>query len=339
MKNTELYLQKILADKTVNNIAIKVGKKDEVIYETYRSNLIDINENTLFDMASVSKILSPTVIALIALDKGLISLDTKLSEYFEIAKDKENLTLYNLLTHTMGFGHKGLNLPEVNYENVAEHILSIPCDFAVGSRYEYSCPGFILLGKLLEKVFGKKLDELFKELVAKPLGMENSGYLPKDISNLVQSNYWEKWQGLPNDYNCRHLGGIAGNAGIFSNMKDLTAYAKMLIAKGAPLMKEETFNSAAKNYTADMELSRGLGFVYCDEKFSQTAALFKSGSIGHCGHTGQSLFVDTKTGFYVIVLSDATYLNELRRGGREDYNEIMKFREELHGFIKMDLEG
>ncbi len=101
-------------------------------------------------------------------------------------------------------------------------------------------------------------------------------------------------------------GGVAGNAGVFSNISDLTKYVGFLLNKGKPLIEENTFAQAVQNYTAGMSQSRGLGFLHVDERYEQTGGLFKNGAIGHCGHTGQSVFVDYRTGLYVIILSDAT---------------------------------
>lgn len=137
--------------------------------------------------------------------------------------------------------------------------------------------------------------------------------------------------------NCRHLGGVAGNAGLFSDITDVTKYVKMLLDYGAPIIKRETFCEAIKNYTKEMSASRGLGFLYVDERYNQTGKLFPVGSIGHCGHTGQSVFVDIKSGLYVIILSDAT-ISTVKKYGYEDYSTVMKMREDIHNAIKADID-
>ena len=142
--------------------------------------------------------------------------------------------------------------------------------------------------------------------------------------------------GLVNDYNCRHLGGVAGNAGLFSNLSDMAIYAKLLLANGTPLFSKALFTEVTKNHTEGMTESRGLGFVYVDGRYTQTGSLFPEGSFGHCGHTGQSVFVHPGSGLYAIILSDAT-VSTAKKYGHERYAEVIAMRRDLHNAIKMDI--
>ena len=313
------------------HIAVRVGQGNHVIYDTYRGG---VDETTLFDMASVTKIMVTTSLALIALDNGLLKLEDKVRQFYSTSK---SFTIKNLLTHTIGIGHKSLNKEGNSYANIAEKILDIPSDIPIGTDVRYSCPGFILLGKILEKIFGMQLDHCFNELVAKPLGFENTSFLPSYSQNTVNSNLNEEKRGIVNDYNCQFLGGIAGNAGLFSNLSDVTKYVEFIQNRGKPLIKEKTFLLAAQNHTAEMSESRGLGYLYVDGRYQQTGGLFEDGAIGHCGHTGQSVFVDYRSGLYVIILSDAT-ISTVKKYGTEHYNEVMDMRARLHSAIKCDLQ-
>lgn len=331
MKNLEKTIDGYIKNAIVAHIAIRVGRGDKVLYDTFRGG---VSEDTLFDMASVTKIIATTSLALIALDRGALKLDDPIAKFY---KTQNPLTVKNLLTHTIGIGHKALNFEGNSYDNIAERILDIPSDIAIGSDVLYSCPGFILLGKILEWVFGKRLDECFDELVAKPLNMDSTSFLPKYGQCAVNSNLSEDMRGVVNDYNCQFLGGVAGNAGVFSNISDLTKYVGFLLNKGKPLIEEKTFAQAVQNYTAGMSQSRGLGFLYVDERYKQTGGLFENGAIGHCGHTGQSVFVDYRTGLYVIILSDAT-ISTVKKYGKQHYDEVMDMRAQLHAAIKRDLD-
>lgn len=311
----------------LEHIAVRVGRGDNVICDTFRGS---VDETTLFDMASTTKIMATTSLALIALDRGLLHLDDTVDKYYSTSKA---LTVKNLLTHTIGIGHKALNKAGNTYENIAEKILDIPLDIPIGTDVRYSCPGFILLGKILEKIFGMPLNECFNELVAKPLGLERTSFLPLNRENAVNSNPDKTKLGIVNDYNCRFLGGVAGNAGLFSNLSDVTKYVHFLQNRGKPLINEETFLLAAQNHTLGMSESRGLGFLYVDDRYAQIGGLFPDGSIGHCGHTGQSIFVDYKSGLYVIILSDAT-VSTVKKYGREHYDEVKEMRTQIHTAIK-----
>ena len=338
MKHLNQCIERLIEEQTVENIAVRAGVHDRVLMEAYRSSGQQIDENTLFDMASVSKILSVTDLCLMALDRGLIALDDPVSKYFKCGEGKEKLTLLNLLTHTIGVGHKSMLAEGNTYDNIAEYILKIPCDIPIGSDVLYSCPAFIVLGKLMEKVFGSRLDILFREMVAEPLGMTSTGYRPQERTNIVNANTDEEKRGVVNDYNCQFLGGVAGNAGVFSNIRDMTLFARFLLGKGRPLFSEETFALARRNHTPGMSEARGLGYVYVDDRYPQTGRLFPVGSIGHCGHTGQSVFVHPESGLYAVILSDATR-STVKEFGREDYGVTMRMRTEIHNAIRADLEA
>lgn len=331
METLDKTIDAYISNGVIEHIAVRVGIGDRVIYDTFRGNA---NVHTLFDMASVTKMIATTTLALIALDKGVIALDDPIARFYETDLP---MTIKHLLTHTMGIGHKALNFEGNTYENISEKILAIPSDIPIGSDVLYSCPGFILLGKILEKIFGKRLDECFLEFVAKPLGMNETSFLPQNCQNAVNSNLDEEKKGVVNDYNCQFLGGVAGNAGLFSNVFDVAKYVDFLLRKGRPLIAEKTFEIAVQNYTKKMSASRGLGFLYVDERYKQTGMLFADGAIGHCGHTGQSVFVDYRTGLYTIILSDAT-ISTVRKYGKEHYDEVMEMRERLHAAIRSDLD-
>ena len=336
MQNLEKCIDKLLEEKTVQNIIVKVGQGNNVLCEIKKSaQERTLTDKTLFDMASVTKIVATTSLTLIAIERGLLSLSDYVDKFFTTPEDKQTMTIQHLLTHTMGIGHKSL-LSATSYDDIQNYILNTPLDIPIGSNVLYSCPGFILLGRILEKVFDNKLDILFEKYVAHPLGMSLTTFLPSSSNDIVNSNLAIDEKGLVNDYNCRHLGGVCGNAGLFSNIADMTLYAKMLFSYGEPLFSKNTFDIAIKNYTPNMAESRALGYLYVNEQYCQTAELFQKGSIGHCGHTGQSIFACPKSKLYVIILSDAT-ISTLKKYGKENYEEVMKMRHDIHSAIKNDL--
>lgn len=335
-ENTKACIDSYVKEGYVKNILVRVGNRAGIICDSCHFENNSHNSTTLFDMASVTKIMATTTLTLIAIDKKLLCIDDPVSKFFNTPDDKKTLTVKNLLTHTMGIGHKPLNIEGNNYENIQNYILSLPSDVKIGSEVLYSCPGYILLGKIIEKVLGDRLDKLFLQYIAKPLDLKNTSFLPPKNHGFVNSNLKDSEIGIVNDYNCKFLGGVAGNAGLFSNIDDICKYINMLENYGKPLITRETFNSAIKNYTINMSESRGLGFLYVDKKYKQTGKLFPEGSIGHCGHTGQSLFVDLKSGFYTVILSDAT-LSVQEKYDYDKYEIVMKMREEIHNALYKDL--
>ncbi|MBQ2978452.1 MAG: beta-lactamase family protein [Clostridia bacterium] len=338
MKHLEKQIEAFFSEKIIHNLAVRIGKGDDRIYENYYSDERAINEKTRFDMASVSKVLATTTISLMALEAGKIHLEDRVLDYFAGPDDKQEMTIQHLLTHTMAIGHTLLNIPGNNNENIPEYILGLPCAERIGTRVRYSCLGFILLGRILEKVYGKRLDVLFQEMVAVPLGMSDTRYCPENKENLVQHNLDDGLLGVVNDRNCRYLDGVAGNAGIFSNMADMTKFVSMLRRNGAPLFSREILDLASRNYTAGLGEGRGLGFLYVDENYAQTGGLFPNDSIGHCGHTGQSFFLHRESGLYVILLTDATISTVKKYGEKNYYEKVKLLREKIHAAIKMDLQ-
>ena len=336
MKNLCKCLDLYFEQEEIKNIAVRVGNRNKLFCDMYRYEKESVGSSALFDMASVTKIMATATLTLIAINNKLIDVDDCVSAFFEVPTDKKNMTIKNILTHTIGIGHKNLCVDGVGYSNVHEHILNIKSDIAIGNDVLYSCPGYILLGKILEKVLNGRLDELFLKHVANPLGLKKTSFLPNKENNFVNSNLSDEDKGIVNDYNCRFLGGVAGNAGLFSNMDDVTEYVRFLQNHGEPLISKEIFDMAIQNYTSNMSASRGLGFLYVDERYRQTGTLFRVGSIGHCGHTGQSVFVDLESGLYCIILSDAN-ISVRKKYGDERYDIVMKMREDIHNAIHKDL--
>ena len=317
MSLIERLADRLIREGQLQHLALRVGCGSELLAECYRN----ADEKTLFDMASVTKILSVTQLMLMALEEGKITLETVV---------KNRWTVRQLMTHTIGIGHRNLCQPTVNDENIAAYIASLEEEIPAGSNVLYSCPAFILLGKVLEELYGERLDVLFRQRVALPLGMRESCFLPTRRQNVVNANKTEEELGLVNDYNCRYLGGVAGNAGVFSCVEELTLFCRMLLREGEPLYKKELFRSAAENHTKGMDAARGLGYLYVDERYPQTGRLFPVGSIGHCGHTGQMLFVHPQSGLYAIVLTDAT------RHAKQ-YSDVMKLRELICNTVAEEL--
>lgn len=337
MQRLEACADALLREKTVNNVIVRVGRGNEILFDLKRSTERQLTDGTLFDMASVSKIMATTTLALIAMDRGALSPGMEVARFFPVPKDKQGMTVHHLLTHTMGIGHKSLTQSTGGYREIQNYILSIPSDLPPGTDVRYSCPGFILLGRILEQIYGQPLDQAFAQWVTKPLGMTETTFHPCPAADVVNANLDDALVGVVNDYNCRFLGGVCGNAGVFSNLKDTTRFASLLLSRGVPLVSPQTFALAAQNHTPAMSESRGLGYLYVDSRYDQAGGLFADGAIGHCGHTGQSVFADPESGLYVIILSDAT-ISTVKKYGREAYGEVKKMRLDLHAAIKEDLE-
>jgi CubicO group peptidase (beta-lactamase class C family) len=170
--------------------------------------------------------------------------------------------------------------------------------------------GYILLGFILEKVYGKPLDSLTQELVLTPLHMDHTGYRPSGgniAATEVDAATGIPWQGTVHDENARFMKGVSANAGLFSDLGDVMRFAKMLASGGAPLLSPATLRLAIKDRTPEHAVHRGLGFHVSGGPGSFMGDLFPAVSFGHTGFTGTSLAVDPETGLYAVLLTNAVH--------------------------------
>ncbi|MBR3972763.1 MAG: beta-lactamase family protein [Oscillospiraceae bacterium] len=290
-------------------IAIGIGK-DVYLKRTYG----DCKDSTLFDMASVSKIISATMIAFRFMEEGLIRLYDSVGDfYFDAPSDKKSITILQLLTHTGGFpAHFLLSEFGSNPSDVANTILNHPLAQAPGGDPIYSCMGYILLGKILEKIGGASLDSLAQEYVFTPLGMNRTTYRPTgDIAPTEMDPETGKLlQGVVHDENARFLGGISANAGVFSDIGDMTIFAKMLacggkLNDGSSYLSPAMLHSALINRTPDSQGEfRGLGFNLAHSPKNFLGDLMGPRSYGHTGFSGTSIAVDPDTGLWIVLLTN-----------------------------------
>ena len=222
-----------------------------------KPELLPVNEDTIFDMASVSKILSATMVSLTMMEEGILSPTDELGLFWEGLPEKSaRMTVRQLLSHSSGLpgGKSIVGFPKAT---IAEEILKSEDVLYGKGAYEaetqvsYACLGFIVLGELLEKLGGKPLDALAQERVFDPLGMKNTGYAPKG-DNIAATSFIEPVKGVVNDYNARYLERPVGNAGVFSTAEDCGKFARMLLRGGEPIVSAPTMAAANQNLTLQL---------------------------------------------------------------------------------------
>lgn len=306
----------------------------------------NVDEDTYFDVASVGKVLITAPLALQAVSGGRLSLDGTLGAYFDnVPDDKKSITIRQILSHTSGIGTRLISqeAAKSGHDAVTADILSDPLVFAPGTGYRYSDLGMMLMGFLLEKVYGKPLEMLFEKRLKAPLGYTRSTFnITADTPNAAVC-YRAQMPADPlhpwDDPNIQTLQTAAGNGGQFFTLADMKKYAYAVLDKDERLYPKEMFALAESVQSPPCASeTRGLGWLIVDEKYPQTGNLFPNGGFGHTGHTGQSIFFDRKRDLCIIVLTNATrFLN--RRSGFKgyDYREIMKLREAIHNAAAEDL--
>ena len=317
-----------------------VGRDERVLYRraygrlSIEDDALLTNEHTRYDLASVTKPLVVGMLTLRAMEAGKLCLWDRLGTFLDAPPDKRDITIAQILTHTAGFP-TGLHLWELSDqpENSAETILNAPLASPPGARVRYCCAGFILLGQLLECLYGMGLNELAMKEVFWPLKMRDTGYLPQDgnIAATEMQDDGRCLQGVVHDENARFLGGVAGNAGVFGNMDDLALFLQMLCRRGqlpdgTHYLCPATVELAMRNHTPGMAQGRGLSFYLPAYDNGYTGDLFPRETVGHTGFTGTSFALDPTSGLYVIFLTN-------RICPSRDSLEIYRVRRLLHNAV------
>lgn len=339
LANTQELMQRKLDQQAFDTYAVLVsisGQKKMFFSK-------NANGDTLFDIASCGKILHTAPLILQAADENKLSLDSTLADFFDnVPEDKKPVTIKHLLTHTSGIIR--IPLPKEicaqGIDATAEYIMANPLAYPIGSNYIYSCNGMILLGYILEKLYGTTLDVLFEERLKKPLGMTRSCFqIAVDEPNAAVC-YTRRDVGALrfDDANVLSMGRVGGSGGSFFSLNDIYKYAKAVMSKSEVLFSSSFHDLSEINYTPDYSEGRGLGYLVVDEAYPQTGELFPIGSFGHCGHTGQSMFFNRELDLYVVILSNATRFSAMKQNFvHDDYETVMAMRAEIHNEIKRDL--
>lgn len=272
-----------------------------------------VTGHTLYDMASVSKILGATMIALRWLEEGKLRLYDRVGAFLDAPADKADITILQLMTHTSGIPDHFLLQEECGSpEEVTQAILRHPLVQRPGGVPIYSCMGYILLGKILERIGGEPLDRLAQSWVFDPLDLKHTTYRP---TGDVAPTEWDAETkallcGVVHDENARFQHGISANAGIFSDLEDMTRFTQMLacggkLPDGRAYLSPATMRAALLNRTPgpDHEF-RGLGFHLAGSPANFLGDLMSPRAYGHTGFTGTSFAVDPETGLFVVLLTN-----------------------------------
>ena len=292
----------------------------------------DVNVATRYDMASLSKILGPTMLTLRAIEEGELTLWDKLERFFpDCPEDKKEITIKHLMTHTAGFSPVfWLGGEAQSPEDALRALLAHPLETPIGAEVHYSCMGYITLGKVLETIYGRPLDELARERVFEPLGLKNTDYNPQNQENIAATEIDKETgvvlQGVVHDENARFLRGVSANAGVFSDIHDMIRFAQMLARGGEGYLSRGMLKKAIALQAGDENVHRGLGFHLAGTPENYMGDLFPATSFGHTGFTGTSLAIDPETGFFVILLSNRVHPT------REN-TKLMRFRRRMHNML------
>ncbi|GAN69766.1 serine hydrolase domain-containing protein [Acetobacter orleanensis] len=277
--------------------------------------------NTLFDMASLTKVLITAPAIMQLYERGLLTLDAPVSTYIPAfaTNGKEAITIRLLLTHYSGLA-PDLDLSTVwqGKEAAVQRVIDAHPINPPGERFVYSDINFITLGLIVEKLSGLPLNIYATRNILQPLSLSRTFFLPDQAlqSSIAPTQYDEQnkmLRGVVHDPTTRRMGGVAGHAGLFSCAADMLTYAHALLARRAghaspfPLRPETLVLMSTPQQPAGKSDLRGLGWDIATHYSSPRGDYFPANSFGHTGFTGTSLWLVPDNETFVLILTNRVH--------------------------------
>ncbi|VXB60013.1 serine hydrolase [Massilia sp. 9I] len=315
-------------------------ERDGAVYEkgygrfTYDDGATPVTPETVFDAASLSKVLSTAPSVLLLAEEGKLDLEAPLARYFPecTGSGKEAITVRQLLTHSSGMP---AGLPAKPAWEGKQAALALACSRELshppGIFFRYSDINYILLGLLVEKVSGMPQERFAQERIFAPLGMRDTGYLPlarmaaariaptqrgadsaPDAALHGDLGPGQLLQGAVHDPTVRRMGGVGGSAGVFSTVRDVARFGRMLVQggelDGVRVLSRDSVRLLTTVQSPQGLALRGMG-MDIDSPYAQRprGSVFPVGSFGHTGFTGCILWVDPQSGTFYVFLSNRVY--------------------------------
>ena len=281
----------------------------------------EVTPATLFDLASLTKVVATTTMAMILYERGLLDLEAPVTaivpEFTGTSEDdarRHDVNLRMLLAHTSGLpGYEKLFLRAGTRERLLQAAFTTPLTDKPGARAEYSDIGFIILGVVLERLADESLATFCQREVFGPLGMTRTTFNPApalkaSIPPTADDRAFRRRiiQGAVQDENASVLGGIAGHAGLFSAAEDLAIFAHAMLNGGHPILRPDTVEIFTRRESKPDGTSRALGWDTPSAP-SQSGKYISSRSFGHLGYTGTSLWIDPERQLSIALLTNRTW--------------------------------
>src|SRR5262245_5980982 len=331
----EPLVREAIAEKKLPGAVVLVGRGERILYQKAIGNRAlspaaePMTLDTIFDLASLTKVVATTTSVMILVEQGKIRLSDRVATYipgFE-RYGKADITIRHLLTHVSGLR------PDVDLADFwtgSDHAITLAIEEVPtsrpGERFVYSDINFFLLGDIVRRVSGVPLDRFARDHIFEPLGMRDTSFNPH--ASLVpriaptesctrfgwpcQGPDMSMLRGFVHDPTARRMGGVAGHAGLFSTAADLAIFCRMLlnggIYDGARILSPLGVEKMTSTATPDLESNtRGLGWDIDSTFSSNRGELLPIGSFGHTGFTGTSLWIDPTTEMFVVFLSNRVH--------------------------------
>ena len=311
--------QAVREDK-IPGAVLLVGHQGKVVYRKaygYRALVPDkepMTVDTIFDIASLTKIVATTSGLMKLYDQGRIRIDDPVTKYLpSFQRGHSGITVRDLATHFSGLRPDlDLQPPWHGYETgIRKALIDKPAN-PPETKFVYSDINFILLGEIVHRLSGVPENEYVKRILFDPLGMKETGYLPSPSLKLRIAPTEELPNGLlrgvVDDPTARNMGGVAGDAGVFSTADDLGKFCQMILDGGHGVFRAETIRKFTTPETpATQPILRGIGWDIQSPYSGPRGDLFPVGSFGHTGYTGTSIWIDPASQTYVVLLTNSVH--------------------------------
>lgn len=282
----------------------------------------EVSPATLFDLASVTKVVATTTMAAILYERGLLELDAPVAgtvpEFLadscgDLDPRRRDITFRQLLAHSSGLpAYEKLFLKAQSRDDLLRAAVTMPLSSDPGTKAEYSDIGFIILGEALARIAQEPLDTFCQREIFGPLAMTSTTFNPppemrSKIPPTVDDRTFRHRiiQGEVQDENAFVLGGVAGHAGLFSTAEDVARFAQAMLSAGS-ILRPETIGLFTRRESAPAGTSRALGWDTPSSP-SQSGKYFGPSSYGHLGYTGTSLWIDPERQLSITLLTNRTW--------------------------------
>jgi len=301
---------------------VLVGKQSDILYwQAFGNEVIEpfeetINRNTIFDLASLTKPIATATSIMILKDRKVLDLDDYVGAYLPAfaCNGKEEVRIKHLLSHTSGLpAYTNANELKEQFgspcpDDVIEKICKLEAVSKPGEEFRYSCLGYITLAEIVETVSGKGISDFSNENIFSPLGMKHTTYNPPDswqkeiaAAEIVDG---QLLRGTVHDPLAKLMGGISGNAGLFSNAYDLSIYCRMLLNEGIWNGTRVLSPEAVAMLTTAQAYGRAYGFDVNSGYSSVKGSYAPKKAFCHTGYTGTSIACDPVSEAFVIILTN-----------------------------------
>ena len=320
--SVDAIINQSIAEGNIPGAVLLVGHNGKVIYrKAYGYRALEpkrepMTVDTIFDMASLTKVIATTTAVMQLVEQGKIRLNDPVAKYLpDFAQNgKEDITIRQLLTHYSGLAPDIDLTPAFDSKESAYRLADAETPAqAPGSGFVYSDTNFIVLAEVVEKVSGETLDEYVQRHIFGPLKMTHTRFNPPAAwrAKIAPTEYDEHehmLRGVVHDPRARRMGGVAGHAGLFSTADDLAKFAEALLDGGDGILSAMTVAKMTQPETPpSASVLRGFGWDIDSPFSSNRGDLLPIGSYGHTGFTGTSIWIDPTTQTYIILLTNAVH--------------------------------